>query len=171
MQYGFRDGLTGQGAMTDSKARRQGAIADLLRTTRLTSQQELAARLADMGFAVTQATVSRDLDELGAVKIRKAGEIHYSMPDQIGGAGWGGPRLESILREWARSVEAAGNLVVIRTPPGSAHLVGVALDQAELAEVVGTICGDDTIFVAVRDASRAAAMASELRGLGSARTD
>lgn len=152
--------------MTDSKARRHRAIEELLRTTRLASQDELAGRLGEMGFAVTQATVSRDLDELGAVKIRTGGETRYSMPDQIGDSSWAGRRLEGIVREWVRSVEAAGNLVVIRTPPGSAHLVGVALDQAELADVVGTICGDDTIFVAVGDASRATSMAIELRALG-----
>ena len=149
--------------MTDAKARRQRAIEELLRTSRLTSQEELAARLAGMGIAVTQATISRDLDELGAIKIRTGRETRYSMPDQLGGDSWAGRQLETIARDWVRSVEAAGNLVVIKTPPGSAHLVGVALDQAELAQVAGTICGDDTIFAAVRDLQAAKALAAELR--------
>lgn len=148
--------------MADSKARRHRAVEELLRTNRLTSQEELAARLGELGFGVTQATVSRDLDELGAVKIRRGGEIHYSMPDQIGPSGWAGRRLDSILREWVRSIAAAGNLVVIKTPPGSAHLVGVALDQADLPGVVGTICGDDTIFVAMSEAEEASALVSRL---------
>jgi transcriptional regulator of arginine metabolism len=149
--------------MTEGKARRQRAIEELLRTANLTSQEDLAERLADLGYAVTQATVSRDLDELGAVKVRTGGGTRYSMPDQIGDAGWAGRRLETIVREWVRSIDSAGNFVVIKTPPGSAHLVGLALDQAELPGVVGTICGDDTIFVAVGDSADPGALASRLR--------
>ncbi len=67
-----------------------------------------------------------------------------------------------MFRDWVRSVDTAGNLVVIRTPPGSAHLVGVALDQAELPEIVGTICGDDTLFVALDTAAQAKALAAAL---------
>lgn len=148
--------------MTEARTRRQRAIADLLRSNALASQDELAERLSNAGFTVTQATVSRDLEHLGAVKIRRGGTVAYALPDQIGAAGLGGRRLEAIIGEWARSIEPAGNLVVIRTPPGSAHLVGVALDQAELPEVAGTICGDDTLFVAVRDPAMAKALATRL---------
>ncbi|MFC7537555.1 arginine repressor [Sphingomonas sp. GCM10030256] len=136
--------------MTDTRARRQRAITHLVRSNTLGSQEELADRLAEMGIAATQATISRDLDHLGAMKVRRNGTVHYAMPDQIGTADWSARRLEAILREWVRSAEAAGNLVVLRTPPGSAHMVGVALDQAALPEIAGTICGDDTIFLAVR---------------------
>lgn len=148
--------------MTDAKARRQRAIENLLRSTRLTSQDELAARLKDLGFTVTQATISRDLEELGAVKVRQGGELTYALPDQLGPSTRAERRLEAILREWVRSIEAAGNLIVLKTPPGSAHLVGVALDQAELPDIAGTICGDDTLFVAVREPSRAQTLAAEL---------
>lgn len=151
--------------MTEARARRQRVIADLLRSNALASQDELAERLSDAGFAVTQATVSRDLEHLGAVKIRRGGKVAYALPDQLGAAGWGGPRLEAIVGEWARSIEPAGNLVVIRTPPGSAHLIGVALDQAELPEVAGTICGDDTVFVAVREPFDAMSLADRLNAL------
>ena len=152
--------------MSEARERRQRAIADLLRSNALASQDELVDKLSKAGFAVTQATVSRDLEHLGAVKIRRGGTVAYALPDQLGAANWAEPRLAAIIREWARSIEAAGNLVVIRTPPGSAHLVGVALDQAELPEVAGTICGDDTLFVAVRDSSMASALAARLDALG-----
>lgn len=150
--------------MSEARAKRRRAIADLLRANRLSSQDELAELLSKAGFAVTQATVSRDLEHLGAVKIRRGGTVAYALPDQIGAGGWTGRRLEAIVGEWARSIEPAGNLVVIRTPPGSAHLIGVALDQAGLPEVVGTISGDDTVFVAVRDPTTAKALAARLGG-------
>ena len=73
------------------------------------------------------------------------------MPDQIGAADWGTGRLERLLREWVVSIEAAGQLLVLKTPPGSAHLVASAIDHARLPEIAGTVSGDDTLFVALRD--------------------
>jgi transcriptional regulator of arginine metabolism len=73
------------------------------------------------------------------------------------------PRLAAVFRDWVRSVDTAGNLVVIKTPPGSAHLVGVVLDQSDIPEIVGTICGDDSIFIACRSAEEAAGLSSKLR--------
>ena len=148
--------------MAELKERRQRAIADLIRSQALASQEELAERLTAQGFAVTQATISRDLEQIGAVKVRRGGQLSYALPDQVRDAP--GPRLAAVFRDWVRSVDTAGNLVVIRTPPGSAHLVGVALDAAELSEVVGTICGDDTIFVACRTAADGKALARTLSG-------
>jgi transcriptional regulator of arginine metabolism len=147
--------------MADLKQRRHRAIAELIRNNALSSQEELADRLGSLGFAVTQATVSRDLEQLGAVKVRRAGQLSYALPEQIGDAA--APRLAAVFRDWVRSVEPAANLVVIKTPPGSAHLVGVALDQSELEEIVGTICGDDTIFIACRGPRDAKALSSRLR--------
>jgi len=147
-------------AMTDLKERRQRAIADLIRSTVLSSQEELADRLGSLGFAVTQATISRDLEQIGAVKVRRDGQLSYALPEA---ARNGAPsRLAAVFRDWVRSVEAAGNLIVIRTPPGSAHLVGVVLDESALPEIVGTICGDDTIFVACRTPAEAEALTSSL---------
>ena len=143
------------------KEQRQRALADLIRGQQLASQEELADRLSRLGFAVTQATVSRDLEQLGAVKVRRSGHVGYALPDQVRDAP--GPRLASVFRDWVRSIEAAGNIVVIKTPPGSAHLVGVTLDAGEIAEVVGTICGDDTIFVACRSPSEADVLTAKLR--------
>lgn len=148
--------------MTDLKERRQRAIADLIRRNSLSSQEELAERLGSMGFAVTQATISRDLEQIGAIKVRREGQLSYAFPDAAPDRA--SPRLAAVFRDWVRSVETAANLVVIKTPPGSAHLVGVVLDQSGLAEVVGTICGDDTIFVACRGANEARALAVKLRG-------
>ena len=151
--------------MTDARSRRLKAVADLVRAEPLGSQEEVTARLKALGFAVTQATVSRDLDQLGAVKVKRGGALAYTLPDQIGEGDWAAARLQRILAEWVQSVEAAGNLLVLRTPPGSAHLVGLALDQARLPEVAGTISGDDTLFVALKDGVNAAAMATRFKTL------
>jgi transcriptional regulator of arginine metabolism len=151
--------------MTDARLRRQKAIADLIRAEPLGSQEEVTARLAGLGFTITQATVSRDLDQIGAVKVKRGGATCYALPDQLGDSDWAAARLQRILAEWVISTEAAGNLLVLKTPPGSAHLVGLALDQAKLEEVAGTISGDDTLFVALRDGVDAGTMAHRFRKL------
>lgn len=147
--------------MTGFKERRLRAVADLIRTQSLANQEEVAARLGALGFEVTQATVSRDLEQLGAVKVRRNGTLAYALPQQVRDSL--SPQLASVLRDWVRSIDVAVNLVVIKTPPGSAHLVGFALDNADLPEVVGTICGDDTIFVACAGTEQAEALAIRLR--------
>jgi len=147
--------------MAELKERRQRTIADLIRSHALASQEELADRLGALGFAVTQATISRDLEQLGAVKVRREGRLGYALPDQVRN----GPsvQLAQVFRDWVRSIDTAGNLVVVKTPPGSAHLVGVVLDQSELPEVVGTICGDDTIFVACRSSAEGKKLVATLK--------
>ncbi|MCW3797522.1 hypothetical protein OMW55_06870 [Sphingomonas sp. BN140010] len=150
--------------MNDLRQRRQRTIADLLRSRPVASQESLLGDLKALGYEVTQATVSRDLDQLGAVKVRRDGVTSYALPDELTGAGWSERRLRAILDEWVTSVEPVGQLIVVKTPPGSAHLVGVALDQARLPDVAGTICGDDTIFLAVRDAASAREVAARLQG-------
>jgi transcriptional regulator of arginine metabolism len=151
--------------MSDARQRRQKTIADLIRAEPLASQEEVTARLGALGFTVTQATVSRDLEQIGAVKVKRGGALAYALPEQLADNDWAAARLRRILAEWMLSVEEAGNLLVLRTPPGSAHLVGLALDQAKLAEVAGTICGDDTLFVALRDGVEAGSMADRFRRL------
>lgn len=147
--------------MNDLKGRRQRAIADLIRSSELASQEELAERLAGLGYAVTQATISRDLEQLGAVKVRRSGHLSYVLPDRVAEAP--APRLAAVFRDWVRSIDPAANMVVIKTPPGSAHLVGVVLDQSEMTEIVGTICGDDTIFVACRSGDEAETLSAKLQ--------
>jgi transcriptional regulator of arginine metabolism len=151
--------------MTDARSRRQKAIAELIRAEPLGSQEEVTCRLRNQGFPVTQATVSRDLDQMGAVKVKRGGVMTYALPDQVSDSDWAARRLQRILADWVQSVEAAGNLLVLRTPPGSAHLVGLALDQARLPEIAGTICGDDTLFVALRDGAHAGLTAERFRKL------
>lgn len=147
--------------MRDLKDKRQRTIADLIRTDALANQEELAERLSDLGYVVTQATISRDLEQIGAVKVRRSGQLTYALPEQVRDSP--SPRLSSVLRDWVRSVDTAANLVVIKTPPGSAHLVGVALDASALQDIVGTICGDDTIFVACRSGAEAERLTEKLR--------
>lgn len=150
--------------MTDARNRRLAALSDLLRRRNLTRQDELVSALRLAGHEVTQATVSRDLDQLGAVKIRRSGETRYALPDQFDSPAPGEARLRSLFGEWVRTAEAAASLVVLKTPPGSAHLVGVALDAATPEAVVGTISGDDTLFVACRSPDEAIALAHHWQG-------
>lgn len=147
------------------RARRQRTLAELLRAEPLGSQEEVTERLAQAGLAVTQATVSRDLDQLGAVKVKRGGATVYALPDQLGSSDWSAGRLERILAEWVLSVEAAGGLIVIKTPPGSAHLVASAIDSSGMAEIAGTVSGDDTLFLALRDGVAPGAMAARFRAL------
>jgi transcriptional regulator of arginine metabolism len=144
-----------------SKEHRQRAVAELIRTNPVSSQEELADRLLTMGYTVTQATISRDLDQIGAVKVRRGGRLCYSLPDQVRDSA--APSLDMILHQWLRTIDVAMNTVVLKTPPGSAHLIGVALDQSQHPQIVGTICGDDTIFVACRSIADAEGLAAKFR--------
>jgi transcriptional regulator of arginine metabolism len=153
--------------MTDLRMRRQKAIADMIRGDAVGSQEDVTERLAALGFAVTQATVSRDLDQIGAIKVKRGGVLSYVLPEQMANSDWAVTRLNRILSEWVQSVEAAGTLIIIRTPPGSAHLVSLAIDQAKLPEVAGTVSGDDTLFVAIRDGAPVGEMADRFRALSS----
>jgi len=155
--------------VTDARNRRQRLIADLLRAEPIASQEEVTERLSAQGFAVTQATISRDLDQLGAVKVKSGGIFRYMLPEAIGDKAWAAGRLGRILADWVQSIEASGNLLVLRTPPGSAHVVAHAVDQARLDDVAGTIAGDDTLFVAVRAAVAADAVAERFRRLAEER--
>jgi transcriptional regulator of arginine metabolism len=144
--------------MTDTRTRRLRILAELIRSGAFVSQEELTEKLKELGFAVTQATISRDLEQLGAVKVKRGGVLSYALPDQIGTADWSAGRLERILREFAVSIEAAGQLIILKTPPGSAHLVASAIDHAQLPEIAGTVSGDDTMFVAIREGVAASAL-------------
>jgi transcriptional regulator of arginine metabolism len=151
--------------MTDTRSRRLRALADLIRADALASQEEVTERLRAFGFDVTQATVSRDLDQLGAIKVKRGGALAYVLPDQIAAGDWSSDRLQRILAEWVVGMEAAGQMVVIRTPPGSAHLVASAIDHAGMPEIAGTVSGDDTLFVCCRDGVNAHAILTRFRRL------
>ncbi|MEO7504964.1 MAG: arginine repressor [Sphingomicrobium sp.] len=144
-----------------SKTQRQRMIADWLRGGRVGSQEELVGRLGLAGIPATQATVSRDLDELGAVKLKRDGSIRYLLPEEVDDR-YAAAKLDRLLAEWVLEIVPAGPLLVLRTPPGSANLVANALDSAALAGVAGTIAGDDTIFVAIADGSNPGILARAL---------
>ncbi len=146
-----------------AKAQRQRMIGDWLRDHRVSSQEELVARLGHAGITATQATVSRDLEELGAVKVRRNGAIRYVLPQPTEPA-QSAAMLDRLLADWVIDIDAANGLVVLRTPPGSANLVANALDAAALDGVAGTIAGDDTIFVALGEGTSAGILAGRLRG-------
>jgi transcriptional regulator of arginine metabolism len=150
--------------MTGARNKRLAALTALLRRHSLTRQDELVAALREAGHDVTQATVSRDLDQLGAVKIRRGGETRYALPDQLNSVQHSDGRLRTLFAEWVRAAEPAASMVVLKTPPGSAHLVGVALDSAAPPAVVGTISGDDTLFIACRSPADATQLAAEWQG-------
>jgi transcriptional regulator of arginine metabolism len=143
-----------------TKTARQARIIELLDTSPVRSQTELMALLADDGIAVTQATLSRDLEELGAVKRRQPdGTQAYAVPAE-GPAGeprtyateHPSGRLHRLLSELLVSAEASANLCIVRTPPGGAQLLASAIDRAGLIDILGTIAGDDTILVITRSA-------------------
>ena len=133
---------------------RRNQILELLKVERVATQAELCRKLARRGIHVTQATVSRDIEELGLIKARGG----YRLPGAPEPGAPPHPTLSIILKEFVREVLVAANVVVVKTHPGNAHTVGVALDSANWPEVVGTVAGDDTIFIATpgrREAARA----------------
>jgi transcriptional regulator of arginine metabolism len=147
-----------------TRAARQARIVELIRDLAVHSQTELLSLLEAEGIATTQATLSRDLDELGALKVRGA----YVIPDDgspVRGVEGGTARLARLLGEVLVSADASGNLAVLRTPPGAAHYLASALDRAAMHEVVGTIAGDDTIFVVAREPLTGAQLVARLREL------
>ena len=156
--------------MTATRAGRQARIVELVAHRAVRSQTELASLLAGEGIEVTQATLSRDLDELGAVKLRgvDGGAPVYVIPEDgspVRAVEGGTGRLARVLAELLVSVDASANLAVLRTPPGAAHFVASALDRAALIDVVGTIAGDDTILVVAREPLPGATLAARIRAL------
>ncbi len=141
-----------------TRTARHARIATLIRTRPVRSQTELADLLAADGVQVTQATLSRDLEELGAAKMRgtDGGPAVYVIPDEgkppMRPAEQAPARLVRLLRELVTGTDASGNLAVLRTPPGAAQFLASALDRSGLPDVVGTIAGDDTILVVAREA-------------------
>ena len=145
------------------KTQRQHRITKLLETSAVTSQSDLVALLGEAGVEATQATVSRDLEELGAVKVRvPGGETVYALPELPAHQVAPQDLLRRVLGEWVVEVAHSVNLVVLRTPPGSAHVVGSALDRSGFAGVLGTVAGDDTVLVVASDDVGGRALANRL---------
>ena len=148
-----------------TKVQRQSVIVRLVGEHKVTSQPELIELLATKGIDATQATVSRDLDDIGAVKVRVAsGNTVYAIPefepDRLAPL----DQLRRVMGEWVAEVAHSGNLVVLRTPPGCAHVVASALDRSRVEGMIGTVAGDDTLMCVAAD-DNGAGLADQLRQL------
>jgi transcriptional regulator of arginine metabolism len=171
-----------------TKASRQAWVAATLGDRPVRSQEELARLLAERGMPVTQATLSRDLEEIGAVRVRSAdGSLVYALPEEPGGPGsrpggvagggaGGGsepdasrPRLSRTASELLISAEASANMVVLRTPAGAAQFLASVLDHAAWPSILGTVAGDDTVLVIARDPAGGDALAAQLLALAERR--
>lgn len=135
---------------------RRAKVISLIKSGKISSQVDLLNHLKKSGYAVTQATVSRDLVEVGAVRGRNGYTISESDGDSMA-------RLMPLPGDLILSVESSGNLAVVRTPPGGAQLLASSLDHTSLNSIIGTIAGDDTVLVVSRKASGGADLAKELR--------
>ena len=148
-------------------AARHRAVRSILARHVVSSQGDLVDHLADEGYDVTQATVSRDLQALGAVKARDAeGNLRYVLADGLAGGAEAEAALARALAEYAVSIVPSHNLVVIKTPPGAAHVVASAVDSSGLDGILGTVAGDDTLMIVVADAVGGSAVAEELERIG-----
>ncbi len=149
-----------------SKVQRQQAIARLIEQQQVTNQPQLVELLAGDGIAATQATVSRDLEDLGAVKVRvPGGATVYAVPEFAPERVAPVDQLRRVMGEWVAEVTHSGNLVVVRTPPGSAHVVASALDRSGVDGLLGTVAGDDTMLCVATEAIGGAKLAASLREL------
>jgi transcriptional regulator of arginine metabolism len=146
-----------------TKHQRQHRITQLLETRAVGSQSHLVELLAGEGIEATQTTVSRDLEELGAVKVRlPGGETAYALPELPSRQVAPVDHLRRVLGEWVVEAHGSANLVVLRTPPGSAHVVGSALDRSGFPGVIGTVAGDDTVLVVTAEPDGGVAVARHL---------
>ena len=149
-----------------AKQQRQHRIARLLEQDAVSSQGQLIELLAADGVIATQATVSRDLEELSAIKVRASGgDSVYAIPELPKEQRTPEDHLRRVLGDWVVEVAHSHNLVVLRTPPGSAHVVGSAIDRAGLSGILGTVAGDDTILVVAGERTTGAKVASRLSQL------
>jgi transcriptional regulator of arginine metabolism len=140
-----------------NKAYRQGQILKLIRAKRIPTQDDLAHELKDsFGIETTQVTLSRDIRDLGLLKTPEGYRQVASVPQ--------GPDVETILAELLQDVRVAQNLIVLRTSPGNANALAVALDKADWPEIVGTIAGDDTVLIVAPDTSTADRLRKKLLG-------
>lgn len=149
-----------------SKTSRQHLIVQLLGETAVTSQGQLVELLEGEGIEATQATVSRDLEDIGAIKVRvPGGDLVYGLPDHSNETVAPEDHLRRVLSDWVADVNSSHNLVVVKTPPGSAHVVASALDRSGLDGVLGTVAGDDSILIVATEDTTGKALAETIRTL------
>lgn len=148
-----------------TKVHRQATISRLIGDHEVTSQPQLIELLADADIEATQATVSRDLDEIGAVKVRvPSGLTLYAIPEFAPDRLAPIDQLRRVMGEWVADVSQSGNIVILRTPPGCAHVVASALDRSRVEGLLGTVAGDDTLMC-VSAAPDGDALCNHLKGL------
>lgn len=147
------------------KNQRQHRIAQILKRESVSSQDHLVELLVAEGVATTQATVSRDLDDLGAVKVPTGGGSVYAIPELPSEQVVPDDHLRRVLGEWVVAVGCSHNLVVLNTPPGSAHVVGSAIDRSAVEGVLGTVAGDDTVLVVAVEETGGRTVADFFRSL------
>ena len=148
------------------KQLRQREIRELLAKRPIRTQQELATALRERGFRATQATISRDVAELGLVKASQEGVLTYVVPARVTEAeSTGEERLRALLHDLPVDVREAGLMLVLRTLPGSAHAIAAALDRTRWSEIIGSLAGDDTVFVAFADRVSMQRVRGRLAGL------
>jgi transcriptional regulator of arginine metabolism len=151
---------------TLGRPQRQHRILRILESQPVSSQGQLVQLLEAEGVVTTQVTVSRDLEELGAVKVRiPGGAMAYAIPDFTRERAPSDDHLRRLMSEFVVEVAHSANIVVLRTPPGSAHVVASALDRASLPDVLGTVAGDDTVLVVCNETVGGAVVAAQLAGL------
>ena len=148
-----------------SKSQRQHAIERLLAERSVGDHGELVELLASDGIDASQASVSRDLDELGAVKLRAGGQTVYAIPEIATQRAVPLETLRRVCGDWVVEAQHSQNLVVLTTPPGSAHVVASAIDRSDSEDVIGTVAGDDTILVVAAPHTTGAAVAEHFREL------
>ena len=154
------------------KQRRQQTIARLIGQQAVANQPQLLDMLASEGITATQATVSRDLEELGAIKVRvPGGQSVYALPELETDRLVPSEQLRRVLGEWVGEVASSANIVVLRTPPGCAHVVASALDRSGLDGLIGTVAGDDTLLCVAGPETTGDALAERLRQLAGLRGD
>ncbi len=147
-----------------TKVQRQHRISEILERDVISTAAQVVEKLKAEGVHATQATVARDLQDLGAVKIRdRNGSRRLSIPESNAVAPAPTDHLRRMMGEWAISIEHSGNLIVIRTPPGCAHVVASALDRSALPGVLGTVAGDDTILIIATEEVGGTQLTAELR--------
>ena len=145
------------------KARRQSAILDVVEHEEVRSQEQLRLRLSSRGFDVTQATLSRDINELGLVKTAEGYSLLAAENGNGHGSESGVPPVARLIREFVTEIREAQNLLVLKTSAGSAQPVALALDAESWREVVGTVGGDDTVLIVSSDKKSAGRLASRIR--------
>jgi transcriptional regulator of arginine metabolism len=151
---------------TLGKPQRQHRILRILEEQPVASQGQLVQLLEAEGVVATQATVSRDLEELGAVKVRiPGGTMAYAIPDYTRERTPSDDHLKRLMGDFVVEVAHSGNLVVLRTPPGSAHVVASAIDRASMHDVLGTVAGDDTVLVVCKESVGGATVAADFAAL------